>query len=232
MKKYILLFTIILTGITGCGTTYYSNSGRLCVGDKGLYYQCDKEPGKLESEAAIKNDVSSNIGGTIFTKNEGVGDTKMAAENMNSNTVMLGLNSKLLSEYTEQMAMDLGQHLAQQRLEFPIGVASFVYLDPSLKNTNAFGNQLAEYFINELQNLGFTVSDHKITGNIEVTSKGDFAFSRNIMELQQIQNIGYVLTGTMISTDKGFIVNARVVGLNSHRVIASTSKLFPSLIFN
>lgn len=140
------------------------------------------------------------------------------------------IHFNLLNDYVEQMAMDLRQDLADAKTLFPIAVASFVHFDSTLDNADVLGNQIAEYFITELRDMGLTVNDHKITGNITVTRKGDFAFSRDASMLKSIQNVGYVLTGTMTKQMNGVMINARVVGLDSNMVVASTSKLIPNVV--
>lgn len=135
-----------------------------------------------------------------------------------------------LYEYVEQMALDISHDLVGSNINHPIAVASFVHLDATLDNTDHVGNQIAEYFITELREMGLAVNDHKITGNILVTPRGDFAFSRDTDELKSEQNAGYVLTGTMTKQPTGTLISARVVGLTSNTVLASSSKFVPNLM--
>ncbi len=136
---------------------------------------------------------------------------------------------KLLGHYVEQMAMQMvGSN--PPVLTSPIAVASFVQFDSTLTRTDILGNQIAESFIYELQQYGMPVVDYKVTGSIRITPRGDFAFSRDVRELAEDQAIGYILTGTVIRAKGGVIVNARIVGLTSKVVVASTKTFIPGFV--
>jgi TolB-like protein len=140
------------------------------------------------------------------------------------------IHFQMLNDYVEQMAIELSLELVNLKLDYPIAVSSFVQLDASLNNADSLGNQLAENFITELRKVGLLVNDYKITGNILVTPSGDFAMSRDPNQLKSLQNIGYVLSGTMVKNAKGMLINARIVGLSSNVVVAATSKLIPNIM--
>ncbi|MCJ8320770.1 MAG: FlgO family outer membrane protein [Colwellia sp.] len=113
--------------------------------------------------------------------------------------------------------------------ETPVAVASFVDLK-DLESTNWLGNQLAESFIHELQRHGLIVVDFKTTGHIRVTSEGDYVFSRDWKELPERQIIDYVVTGTMIEQKGGILVNARMIGIKSKVVVASSQSFIPAWV--
>ncbi len=69
-----------------------------------------------------------------------------------------GLHFNRLGEYTEQMAADLQRDVRGMQVDQSIVVASFVHLDSTLQNTDSLGIQLAESFINELQQIGLRVA--------------------------------------------------------------------------
>jgi TolB-like protein len=138
--------------------------------------------------------------------------------------------NKLLSDYTEQFAMKLIENMRYVTNSTPIAVTSFVDLDNNLKTTSIIGNQLAESFITELQEFGLSVVDFKHTGSIDVTSKGDFSFSRNKKELDKHNHIEYVLSGTLTYNDRGVIVNTRLIGTESKVVVASARGFIPNFV--
>ena len=140
------------------------------------------------------------------------------------------LHFNILAEYTEQMAADMQKDVQYLQVEDSIIVASFVNLDSSLQTTNALGIQLAESFINDLQQIGLPVADHKLMGVLDVNEKGDFALSRNMEQLFTEINIGYVLTGTMQRNSRGLVVNARIINYTTNKVIASSSKFLPNIV--
>lgn len=138
---------------------------------------------------------------------------------------------KDLSEYAEQLAMSLEHSLHQQDAgKLRVGVASFVHFDHSLQHSDILGNQLAELLIVELQHLGFQVVDFRNTGQLQVNWSGDYVFSRDAAELAQAQQLGYVLSGTMLSKNNGVKVNARMLNMQNNGVVASAKVLIPSFV--
>ncbi len=113
----------------------------------------------------------------------------------------------------------------------PIAVASFVNLE-DLESTNWLGNQLSESFIHELQRHGYVVVDFKTTGFIRVTPEGDFVFSRDWKELPERQIIDYVVTGTMMKQETGVMINARMIGMQSHVVVATAQSFIPDWVIS
>lgn len=111
----------------------------------------------------------------------------------------------------------------------PVAVASFVDLK-DLESTNWLGNQLAESFVHELQRHGLVVVDYKTTGHIRVTKEGDYVFSRDWKELPERQIIDYVVSGTMVEQEEGILVNARMVGIQSKVVVASSQSFIPAWV--
>ena len=129
---------------------------------------------------------------------------------------------------------DLVKGLAYQMLESssfvnaktPVAIASFVNLK-DLESTNWLGNQIAESFVHELQRHGLVVIDFKTTGHIRVTKEGDYVFSRDWKELPERQIIDYVVAGTMMEQEDGIIINARMIGIQSHVVVATAQSFIP-----
>jgi len=113
----------------------------------------------------------------------------------------------------------------------PIAVASFVNLE-DLESTNWLGQEISESFIHEFQRHGFVVVDYKTTGYIRVTKQGDYVFSRDWKELPERQIIDYVVTGTMMKQETGVMINARMIGMQSHVVVATAQSFIPSWVFS
>jgi TolB-like protein len=132
---------------------------------------------------------------------------------------------------------DLVKGLAYQMLESsafvnaktPVAVASFVNLK-DLESTNWLGNQIAENFVHELQRHGLVVIDFKATGHIRVTKEGDYIFSRDWKELPERQIIDYVVGGTMMEQEDGILINARMIGIQSHVVVATAQTFIPNWV--
>jgi TolB-like protein len=137
---------------------------------------------------------------------------------------------KSLEDYAAQLSMQLLKNSAGMKKDDRIGVASFVRLDRSLQNTNILGNQIAEYFISEIQQFGLAVIDFKVANALKISQKGDFIFSRDSFELAQNMEMDHMLSGTMIDKPKGVQINARIISVDDRRVVASASVLIPHFI--
>ena len=136
-----------------------------------------------------------------------------------------------LESYVEQMALDLVDTMVSDQA-INIAVVSFVNLDKTLQKSTQLGNQLSETFIHQLQKFGYGVVDFKTTDQVAVTHFGDFVFSRDIKQLSGERVASHVLSGTLLYRANGVEVNARVIDIDSKRVIASSTKLVPSYVLN
>ncbi|WP_339721743.1 FlgO family outer membrane protein [uncultured Paraglaciecola sp.] len=200
---------ILGTALCACSGLYQSKnntpksnqSTKLCADDAGVFSSCQ--------DMLVKN------------------KTRESNSNTTKNT---DLRFNMLNEYTAQMAADLQNDVQGMQVDAPIAVASFVYLDSPLQSSNTLGNQLAEYFINDLQTIGLPVSDQKLMGALEINDKGDFEFAQSNGKLYYDANIGYVLLGTMLRNRGGVVLNTRIVNYKTKVVIASASKFFPNIV--
>ena len=135
-----------------------------------------------------------------------------------------------LSFYVRGLMQELVENMKYVNHNTPVAVASFVLLDSNYQTTNLLGQQLAESFMHEIHKFGIPVVDFKMTGEIKVTERGDFVFSRDPKDLEGNVPAHYVFTGTLVATEGGYLVNARVLGMKSRAVIASAQALVPDII--
>lgn len=134
-----------------------------------------------------------------------------------------------LNDLVKGLAFQMLESSAFVNAKTPVAVASFVNLK-DLESTNWLGNQIAENFVHELQRHGLVVIDFKATGHIRVTKEGDYVFSRDWKELPERQIIDYVVAGTMMEQEDGIIINARMIGIQSHVVVATAQSFIPKWV--
>lgn len=214
MIKLTILMSILLLGaaLSACSSQQFFKDDITSSLDTQIKKRCADEGGGFHNCKGMQlQNKTSKSESTLFNVN---------------------LHFNRLSEYTEQMAADLQNDVRGMQVEQTIVVASFVHLDSTLQTTDALGIQLAESFINDLQQIGLPVADHKLMGVLNVNEKGDFAFSRDTGQFYNEVNIGYVLTGTMQKKSKGLVVNARLINYTTNKVIASASKFLPNVVVN
>lgn len=135
--------------------------------------------------------------------------------------------TKHVGDYVKNLTQDLVTNMDYVTQKTPIGVTHFALIDSDLQQTNLLGMQMAESFIHEFHKFRIPVVDFKATDYIRVTEQGDFLLSRDYLELEGDAPIDYVLTGTMSKHQGGFLVNARLIGMKSHAVVASAQTLIP-----
>ncbi len=138
----------------------------------------------------------------------------------------MGIPKHTLSFFLEGMTNQLIESNQFLTESTPLAVTSFVDLQ-KMNKTNWLGNAVSEGFLNQMQKRGYTLVDYKATGSIQVTALGDFAISRDWRDLEQQQNVDYVLTGTMLHQPGGVLIHARVIGMRSRVVVASAQGFLP-----
>ncbi|NVK23974.1 MAG: flagellar biosynthesis protein FlgO [Gammaproteobacteria bacterium] len=214
--KPLFLAVFSASLVTGCTSNLISEQS-MCFDDNGDYVEC--------------RDLKTPNSGMPINAAQGLGKYTTAPYS-DPSLFKTTLHFQLLGEYVEQIAMELKDNFMSERQEGPIVITSIVDLDNSLQNTSLLGNQISELFYTELQDIGFHVSDHKVTNFIKINRRGDTVMSRDIQELKKNLNIGYVLTGTLSQNKLGITANIRIVSLSTNRVAASATKLLPQAIVN
>ncbi len=219
----VLISTALTLGLSGCMSTFFADDSRLCIGDNGVYQRCGGNGiNAIQSNAPII--------GTGMSIEEQQREMSVASMHDNQRLFEPRYHHKVLGEYVEQLAIHLMHSIAPEDLVGPIAITSFVQFDSTLNRADVLGNQLSELFFVELQQYGLPVVDYKVTPFVKVTSTGDFVFSRDTRQLERQQSFGYVLSGTLLASDRGIIVNARIIGLKDQDVIASAKGLIPSFV--
>nr|WP_136249753.1 FlgO family outer membrane protein [Ningiella ruwaisensis] len=129
--------------------------------------------------------------------------------------------------YVRNMAQDLVGNMEYVTERTPVAVTHFSLIDSDLRETNLLGQQMAESFVHEFHKFRMPVVEFKATQFIRVTETGDYVLSRDFLDLNNNTPIQYVLTGTMTKHQGGYIVNARMLGMESKVVVASAQSFIP-----
>jgi TolB-like protein len=132
-----------------------------------------------------------------------------------------------IGHYVRNMAQDLVANMEYVTERTPVAVTHFSLIDSDLRETNLLGQQMAESFVHELHKFRMPVVEFKATQFIRVTETGDYVLSRDFLDLNNSTPIQYVLTGTMTKHQGGFIINARMLGMESKVVVASAQSFVP-----
>jgi TolB-like protein len=135
--------------------------------------------------------------------------------------------AKNIGDYVRNMAQDLVSNMEYVTERTPVAVTHFSLIDSDLKETNLLGYQIAESFAHEFHKFRMPVVEFKATQFIRVTDSGDFVLSRDFLDLASATPIQYVLTGTMTKHQGGYIVNAKMLGMESSVIVASSQMFIP-----
>ncbi|AGH45404.1 hypothetical protein C427_3295 [Paraglaciecola psychrophila 170] len=135
-----------------------------------------------------------------------------------------------INYYVRGMMQDLAANLQYVNSSTPVAVVSFVMLDSNYNDSNLLGIQIAESLIHEVHKFGIPVIDFKTTGYIRVTEQGDFAFSRDYEDFTGEMPARYIVGGTMLKHTDGYLINARIVGMQSQAVVASAQSFIPNSV--
>lgn len=135
--------------------------------------------------------------------------------------------TKHVGDYVQNMTQDLISNMEYLTDQTPVGVTNFALIDSDLQRTNLLGYQLSESFMHELHKFRIPVIDFKATDYIRVTEHGDYLLTRDFLELTDKAPIQYILTGTLTKHQGGYLVNARILGLQSKAVVATAQMLMP-----
>lgn len=136
---------------------------------------------------------------------------------------------KNVNHYAKWLVQDLFSHIDSPNNNSAFAVANFALLDSDLKTTNHFGRQLNEAIMHETSRLGFAVFDLKSTGRLQFSEAGDiFWHSENIDELSGNFDINYVITGTMTKHQGGYLINARIIDVNTSILLSSAQIFTPA----
>ncbi|MBH0059877.1 flagellar biosynthesis protein FlgO [Pseudoalteromonas sp. NZS71] len=207
-NRFIIFFTLV--NLAGCAFTQNNESA--------------------EMNASSTTQVNYDLASMLKTAEQ-----KSTQDNVNGNQFTPLKHHKTLANYVEQMALDLVDTLefeSDTNANINIAVTTLVDLDSSLTKSNQLGNQISETLIHQLQKFGYGVVDFKTTQTIDVNSRGDFAFSRDIEKLSEDQMASHVLAGTLIYRSDAVVVNTRVINAHTKKIVASSRKLIPIYVLN
>lgn len=113
-----------------------------------------------------------------------------------------------------------------------VAVTDLSFIESDLQQGSVFSNHLSEAIIYDLHVFGVPVLDFKVTDFIRITEGGDFVLSRDFSELSAELPIKYVVTGTMTTHQSGVMLNARLVEIETKRVISAARTFVPAHIYN
>lgn len=130
-------------------------------------------------------------------------------------------------DYSRLVAEQLMQSGRSLKPEQRVVVTSPVWLQGDFNESPLVGRQLQEEMSAELHDLSLRVIEYKLSDGIRVTPQGDFALSKNYLELRELQNADYVLAATILEKRGGLTLNARLIDFQTQVVQATAQVTIP-----
>ena len=113
-----------------------------------------------------------------------------------------------------------------------IAITNFADASSDYETVDELGFALGELMMRDLHESGFRTVDFKVGDAVRVTKAGDFALSRDFMELKNQVSADYVLVGTLIPQGTGVLINARIVDFQAKTILATGQSFVPQKTVN
>lgn len=146
----------------------------------------------------------------------------------------VGLSPQPLGFYTERLAQQLFAELAkdQNTLQRQLAVSSFLPISSlSLQALSAqeveLANQLADSMLTEAVQRGYDAVDIRLRREVLLQPDHEQGFSRQLAELRQQHSARALLSGTYSVQEDGYVVNVRLIDIDSQRVLAAATDYIP-----
>lgn len=134
------------------------------------------------------------------------------------------------SHYVNQMAQQLADNATIDLQRSTIGVTTFTNVTSDYNEGTPFAQTLAQQLMTEMHRNNMPLMDFKTTDFIRVTDDGDFALTRDYLEVNEILPITHVVVGTWAQHRAGMMVSARLVDINSKDVVSVAQTFFPEQV--
>ncbi|WP_322407150.1 FlgO family outer membrane protein [Idiomarina sp. PL1-037] len=129
------------------------------------------------------------------------------------------------ARYSAELAEQLVENASIRLNSAKVGITNLVGVTGQYDKSSPLSMVLSEQLVQELHSRELSVLDFKATDFIRVTPKGDFALTRDYLELDEIMPITHVLVGTLSHHRDGVMASARLVNINTKEV-ASVAQVF------
>lgn len=134
------------------------------------------------------------------------------------------------SQYASDIAQQLVHHAKADLSAATIGVTTFSNVTSDYNEGTPFAQTLAQQLMTEMHRQEMPLLDFKTTDFIRVTADGDFALTRDYLEIDEILPVTHVVVGTWAQHRAGVMVAARLVDINSKDVVSVAQTFVPQQV--
>ncbi len=134
------------------------------------------------------------------------------------------------ARFVQAIAEQLAHNATIDLSRTTIGVTTFSNVTSDYNDGTPFAQTLAQQLMTEMHRNDLPLMDFKTTEFIRVTEDGDFALTRDYLELDEILPISHVVVGTWAQHRRGVMVSARLVDINSKDVVSVAQSFVPQAV--
>ena len=134
------------------------------------------------------------------------------------------------ASFVQAIAEQLAHNATIDLSRTTIGVTTFSNVTSDYNDGTPFAQTLAQQLMTEMHRNDLPLMDFKTTDFIRVTEDGDFALTRDYLELDEILPISHVVVGTWAQHRRGVMVSARLVDINSKDVVSVAQSFIPQAV--
>lgn len=190
----------------------------LAITATALLVGCTANPapsGKAEKTVNVQNSASS-----VYNQ-QGMEISKIVSSMSDT------LHTTLINDLRKDLVYSDDPNAPAPTYSIPkVAITSFVDTD-TYENSGYLGKAVAEMFVHELDRRGIGVFEYKLTGAITITKDGEFVFSRDWKKVAKKAMVKHILAGTLTRNDKGIVLLGRIINMQTHTVVGSTTGFVP-----
>lgn len=134
------------------------------------------------------------------------------------------------SRYAADIAEQLAAQATTSTTDMLVGVTTLTGVTSDYNEGTPFAQTLTQQLMTELHRQQLPLVDFKTTDFIRVTDDGDFALTRDYLEIDEILPITHVVVGTIAQHRQGIMVSARLVDINSKDVVSVAQTFIPEMV--
>jgi len=138
----------------------------------------------------------------------------------------------LFSDYTDSIAAQLVAQANDSLKDLPLIITSFGYQARSLEDNHQLSYQLSESVSHDLQPFGVqTINAYQRTDFTYLDATG-LQFDEGTRKALSEFASNHVLTGVITPNERGIMVHAKVIEIDSMQVISTAQKFIPYYAFS
>ncbi|CAM3935908.1 FlgO family outer membrane protein [Pseudoalteromonas byunsanensis] len=135
-------------------------------------------------------------------------------------------------QYVGDLSVQLSNISGVRKRNARIAVMSFFRADglgEQLADQQASGlsQQIQESLLTQFTQLGYHTVEHRLENQLTLLANADSMLSRNVDNLRERQDIDFVVTGTLTQQQHAYIVNARLIDMQSGRIVSAATTEIP-----